>query len=146
MKLTRGSKLDSFKPISDVEKMIGRKLPATYVQMVLDNDGGRPDPSSVTLFLPARGMVEEVECSKFIAFVDEIPGISMLEYNVPGSTPLLPDSVYAFGVDPGGYLFCFDYRRSEDPAVVLVVNDADEDVDSVIPVADDFDAFWSSLR
>jgi len=60
----------------------------------------------------------------------------------------LPRNVIALGIEAGGILFAFDYRKdpsTDDPPIVCYFGEY-EDEFAILPAASSFDAFLNSLR
>lgn len=143
MILEDGKSLGSDQSIHEVEKLVGHKLPRAYKKIAIENDGATSE-YGVKVFILDKNREVFIECSEFIPFVYEAkPSLSMAGYNANGQTPHKPDGLVAFAIDGAGFMFCFDYRASEDPEIVILTNNWVSE--PVIPVAKTFDDFWAML-
>lgn len=97
--------------ITQVEEKLGINFPKDYLEVVMKNDGGFPDPN--VFFMNSN---EESFNNLINLKVDA-------EYNIFKTMDMvkdrLVDGIVPFGDDPGGNLICFDYRSSDEPTVVF---------------------------
>lgn len=95
--------------IIEVEKIFGFKLPDDYVQCVMKNNGGFPEPNS---FDCDDGSIEMV-FNNLISFTNEDLNIGMF-------TEFVSQKLIPFARDPFGGLLCFDYCDKEElPKVIF---------------------------
>lgn len=97
--------------VEKVETELKIKFPKDYIEVVLENDGGFPDPN--VFFMNSN---EE-------SFNNLINLKADAEYNIFKTMDMvrdrLVDGIVPFGDDPGGNLICFDYRTNEVPTIVF---------------------------
>jgi hypothetical protein len=138
-----GKALEDRAVVHDVEEVVGHIFPESYKNFVMGNDGASSE-YGVDVFSKDRGRTVFVECSHFIPFVYDDPNLTMMDCNRPERTPHLEVGLVAFAEDGAGFLFCFDYRSSNEPSVVILTNNWIEE--PVLHVADSFSDFWKVLR
>lgn len=143
----------SEKTIAAVERRIGHKFPATYRELVREHDGAYPARNVIVLRTP------RIFSDLYTLVPDDPSGDLLAMYELRRDR--LPSDVIPFGNELGSGAFCFDYRRSETPAIVYWdgyaagilysehgkgTADAMADGAALIFVAPDFDAFLNRLE
>lgn len=135
--------------VTVVEEAWGVRFPEDYVQCVLLNGGGSPDPCCF-----AVGEAEEV-FDTLLNFQGPHPWKAVSEnrivdyYATMTRQGLLPERVYPFAYDPGGNYLSFDYRTpAQEPSVVFL---AHEELDAdghfrAYPVCTSFTHLLDSLH
>lgn len=137
-----GNNLSDSSVVDELERLLARKFPNSYRELVLSEDGGYSE-LGVSVFSKDKDRDVFVECSHLIPFVYHNPALTMLGYNKGGGTPHKPDDLVAFAEDGAGFLFCFDYRASDIPSIGILTNNWVNE--PVIPVAADFETFMATL-
>lgn len=132
--------------IAELEARLGVSLPEAYRRLVAVANGGTP--KGLLTFECPHPRLGPIR-SGFDLVLDVTPGLpDSLEERVAahGGEGVLEAGLVPFGEDGGGDLMCFDYRACKAaPAVVYVAISA-RPSERVIPLAQDFDAFLSSLH
>ncbi len=137
----------SLQPVSKqeveaIEWVLGVKLPDDYLECAMVNHGGRPSLKCLDFAKRKDNVFQSLlpltEQSKRMGVVQMISSV----------TDRLPGQVIPFGNDPGGNLYCFDYRRSPSPRVVywdheLAVGNPPE---AIVPVAESFTELLGMLH
>lgn len=125
--------------VADLEAEWGIQFPEDYVQCVMRYNGGVPQPDAIdilgwgeTLF---QGLISITE--------PEDPREPSMRKVYETLKRRLPAGVYPFGVEPGGNLFCFDYRKLDNnrPRVVFWYHereDSDDPSRAIYPVCNSF--------
>lgn len=121
-----------------VERRLGVRLPADYLEVVRDRQGAAPSPSVVPLPDGSSTVLNA------LLHLEEQPeGLSLISAGCPDD--LLPRWLVPFANDPGDNLFCFDYAAdAAHPPVVFWPYD--HLPDPPVWVADSFTALLSQLR
>lgn len=99
--------------ISKAEDILSVKFPKEYVQIIMKNDGGYPNPNRFDL-----DGSEEI-FNNLLSFDEEDISNILDVYN--DVKDRLIEKVIPFAEDPFGNLICFDYRNNnnEQPKVVF---------------------------
>ncbi|WP_250675813.1 SMI1/KNR4 family protein [Paraclostridium ghonii] len=97
--------------ILKVENMFDVKFPKDYIEIVMKNDGGYPNPNRFDL----NGN-EEV-FNNLLSFDKEDCSNIIDNYNDVKNR--LIEKIIPFAEDPFGNLICFDYRNNEHPVIVF---------------------------
>lgn len=126
--------------VAKLEKDLNIKLLESYKFCLANFHCGHPDPDEIDV---------EGKGTTFIAWFlsadDKNPksGYILGRLRTLGSD--IPDRIIPFARDPGGNLFCFDYRSSETPSVVFWDHEAASTNSSIFHVAESFEAFLAAL-
>ncbi|SMO72987.1 SMI1/KNR4 family protein [Melghirimyces algeriensis] len=104
--------------IRDIEQKLGICFPADYLQVVKDSHGKQPTPNVIDF-----GGLQEKVFGSLLSFEEGCP--VNLWFTYKSVKDVLPKKVIPFGCDPFGNLYCFDYRKSEDPTIVYWYHEAD---------------------
>lgn len=125
--------------IRKTEEQLGIKFPEDYVQCVLINNGGIPDPQ-----------IFDVEGRRgpdvFQRLLNHDPkSKSYIVEFCPEYIEHLPDGVYPFAIDPFGNFICFDYRsHKENPSIVFWDHEK-PDNENIYPVCRSFTELLNKL-
>jgi hypothetical protein len=130
-----------------VESEINLKLPKTYVEFILPNDGCCVDPDEFVYFDQEKQRYVGSGVGSFLRFgknADSSQGL-LNEWLFPPQ--YFDRRLLAFAENNGDYI-CFDYRKGKanlDPPVVYWSHEAEEGKD-VSFLADNFEAFLKMLK
>ncbi len=97
--------------ITNIEVSLGVKFPIDYINTMVNNDGGYPEPNRFDL-----DGNEEV-FNNLLSFNKEDYSNIVDCYN--DIKDLLPKKIIPFAEDPFGNTICFDYRMDEKPSIVF---------------------------
>lgn len=144
--LRGGSKLVDRRVIHGFEEEHGICLPSDFLNLVREHDGAALDPCECDVFDTRLQRVERFGCKQLLAF--EGQGRASIFELPADQVERLPARIVPFGLEGGGYLFCFDYRRpavGDQPSVVLFIAE-NEDQHRVMPVAKSFGGFLNLIE
>lgn len=135
--------------IREFEAAHRKKMPPAYFEIVTFHDGASLFPNLCPVIDPIDGTPTVFGCDQLIPFVgnEAEVGYTMDSAN-SGSIDGLPKELIAFGIEAGGILFAFDYRKdpsTDDPPIVCYFGEY-EDEFAIFPAASSFDTFINSLR
>ncbi len=128
--------------IGSVEERLNVRLPADYVECVIQCDGGWPNPHHFSYPDPSLGAVE-TSLGRFLS-LDSSKAGSLLDV-VDWLSDQLPSGVVPFADEPGGDFICFDFRTSATPSVVYWMHERNGD-EAIAQLAPNFSAFLDQLR
>lgn len=112
MKWMYAKKTITHEDVEYVERFIGIRLPESYVDCVLDNNGGRPSPCLFDFGTKREAVFENLlRIEK-----DHKEGIIL---TLERLSDLLPAGCVPFAADPFGNLLCFKYPCHGSPSVVF---------------------------
>lgn len=128
--------------IAEVEAAIGAKLPASYKDFLLKNNGGRPVPDTIAIDrLP--GSPTDIQVFFGVGLGIET---SNLSWNMKFVGPRLPDCrLLPIACDSGGNIFCLDILGEFSGGVIYCDLTGAEPVKSY-EVAPTFEAFLQKIR
>jgi len=133
--------------IEFVSKEVGIIFPESFVALMQECDGGRPE---ITCFeYTSRSMASEIGTGigSFLGFGETPDNYDLLGYYHDPSE-FFPEGLVAFADTGGGDYICFDYRLGKtnpDPEIVYWEHGAEEGND-ICFVAKNFDAFMAMLH
>lgn len=110
--------------LSEVEERLGRRLPQSYRAFMSKHDGGEGDWGAAYLILWKIG--------------------ELLPYNQDYEVSTYAPGLLMFGSNGGGEAFAFDLREPAMP--IKVVPFIGMSHKTALPLADDFDAFLTTLE
>lgn len=98
--------------ILQIQENLNIKFPSDYIECVIKNNGGRPNPDSFDF----EGHEEAVFNSLLSLHSEDkenmISVCEWIRYRLPGN-------VIPFANDPLGNYICFDYRENNNPVIVF---------------------------
>jgi cell wall assembly regulator SMI1 len=117
---------------------LGVSFPRAFRQLVSEHDGAEPDQREIDIE-GERGKVFAV----LLGLGDDSSNGMMWTHAILRDR--LPEKVIPFAEDPGGSVFCFDFRSgSDNPPVVYWPHDVRPIV--LIPVAGNFELMLAKLH
>lgn len=103
--------------IEKVGKKLGIRFPEDYVRVAKHSHGEPPTPDVIDF----ADMKEKV-VGCLLSFAEDSP--INLEWTYQIHKDDLPDRMIPFCKDPFGNLYCFDYRKGEEPTIVYWYHEA----------------------
>ena len=136
-----GPQIDASR-IAEVEAAIGGKLPASYKDFLLKNNGGRPVPDTIDIDrLPGR----PTDIQVFFG-IERGVETSNLSWNIKFASERLPDHrLLPIACDSGGNIFCLNVLGEFSGGIVYCDLTGAEPVKSY-EVAPTFEAFLEKIR
>lgn len=102
------------KVIKSVEQLLAVKFPDDYIQCILNNHGGQPEPSRFNF-----GDKDATSFGELLTFDTAHRNYILKIFN--SIKEMLPDGVIPFANDPGGNYICFDYNeKGNNPVIVFL--------------------------
>ncbi len=132
-------------PIQNLESIYGVNLDKNYVDFLTDNSHEDPKKKGINYFDPLRKKNFKTSiCTFFHPKISNFGGF-LLEDDFYAPDELIENKIIPFGMDAGGYLFCFDYRKNKIPSVVLWIRDNPSGKD-ITDIATNFEEFLKKLE
>lgn len=129
----------------NLEKVLGIKLDKNYLNFLVNSTPEEQKKRGVTYFDPLKNKFFKTSISTFFRpRVSNFGGI-LLEDEFYAPEELIKNKIIPFGMDAGGYLFCFDYRKNQIPSVVLWIRDNPDERD-IADIAINFEEFLKKLE
>lgn len=129
--------------IEDFERSLGRKLPGDYRSFLLDTNGGRPEPNSLTM------EKTEVSCgvNQFYSVLDR-RGQNDLLTEQAALKSRIPEDMLVIADCEGGNRVCISLRGEDFGSVFFWDHELgleDDPSSAFFPIAPDFSAFFNAL-
>ncbi|WP_169713676.1 SMI1/KNR4 family protein [Paludifilum halophilum] len=125
--------------ISKVEKEFGVNFPTDYIECVLENHGGSPDPDAYDF----KGEKEAV-FDRLLSYDPNQPHYILRNYRAIKDR--LPTDIFPIASDPFGNFICLDYRvDKEKPKIVFWDHEKHSRRLAITPICDSFTELISKL-
>ncbi len=130
--------------IAEAERLLGRRLPASYVELLKERNGGYTRGFAFPMDEPTTWAADHVPLEMLAGIVvgkRVADGLSILDsQKLSLEWELPPDQILLCG--DGHWWITLDYRDGDEPVVSWIDVECDED----IVVAESFDEFLAGLR
>jgi|GEM_PF-4032619 len=129
----------------NLENAFGIRLDREYVIFLEDNILEKYTEKEIDYFDPLKNKNLKTSISTFFRPIISNSGGMLLEDEFYAPKELTENKIIPFGMDAGGYLFCFDHRKSQTPSIVLWIRDNPEGKETA-DIAINFEEFLKKLE
>lgn len=131
--------------IQNLESFFGISLDQNYVSFIINNNSEKQKDREINYFDPFKKKSFRTSISTFFHPKISALGGLLLDDEFYAPEELIENKIIPFGMDAGGYLFCFDYRKNKAPSVVLWIRDNPTGMD-ISDLAINFEEFLKKLE
>ena len=128
-----------------LENTLHINLEGDYIKLLASNRVDEYTEKNVNYINPLINKNLKTSISTFFCPTISNSGGLLLEEDFYAPEELTGNRIIPFGMDAGGYLFCFDYRKSDIPSIVLWIRDNPEGED-IADLAINFEEFLKKLE
>lgn len=129
----------------NLENILHINLDKNYTNFLEGNKLEKYIEKEISYIDPLKNKSSKTSISTFFCPTISKSGALLLEADFYAPEELTWSRIIPFGMDAGGYLFCFDYRKSYVPSIILWIRDnpAGEDM---ADIAINFEEFLKKLE
>jgi hypothetical protein len=131
--------------LKNLENTLKIKLDEGYVKLLESGTLEKYTEREIDYFDSLKNKNLKTSISTFFIPNISLSGDLLLEKDFYAPNELIKNKLIPFGMDAGGYLFCFDYKEGLIPSIVLWIRENDSNCDIAF-LANSFEEFLNNLK